>query len=193
MAIPRLCSIPGCRKPHQARGWCNKHYQRWVAHGDASYPVNFAGRGNPNRFYQIAIGYEDDRCLIWPYGSTSNGRGIIAVGDGKSAIVSRRVCEAVHGPAPSPRHEAAHSCGDGRCVNPRHLRWATHVENMADQLMHGTRNRGERNGAAKLTREDIPKIREMLKTQNYGEVADAFGVNRGTIWQIDKGNAWWWA
>jgi hypothetical protein len=28
------CTIPGCSKPHSARGWCNAHYYRWKCSGD---------------------------------------------------------------------------------------------------------------------------------------------------------------
>lgn len=30
----RICVIEGCGKPHRARGWCVKHYQRWETTGD---------------------------------------------------------------------------------------------------------------------------------------------------------------
>lgn len=30
----RTCSIDGCAKPHEARGWCPAHYRRWRATGD---------------------------------------------------------------------------------------------------------------------------------------------------------------
>jgi len=33
MANLRLCSIPGCGKPHQARGWCKMHQTRWLRRG----------------------------------------------------------------------------------------------------------------------------------------------------------------
>lgn len=29
-----ICSIEGCEKPVQARGWCSMHYKRWEEHGD---------------------------------------------------------------------------------------------------------------------------------------------------------------
>lgn len=28
------CSISGCERPVQARGWCQRHYVRWWKHGD---------------------------------------------------------------------------------------------------------------------------------------------------------------
>lgn len=28
------CAIPGCGKPHRARGWCKAHYSKWYRHGD---------------------------------------------------------------------------------------------------------------------------------------------------------------
>lgn len=30
----RTCTVKGCDKPHEARGWCPAHYQRWRATGD---------------------------------------------------------------------------------------------------------------------------------------------------------------
>src|SRR5687767_14547835 len=30
----RTCSIEGCERPVQARGWCTTHYHRWWKHGD---------------------------------------------------------------------------------------------------------------------------------------------------------------
>lgn len=32
----RTCTIKGCNKPTQARGWCSKHYFRWRRHGDTT-------------------------------------------------------------------------------------------------------------------------------------------------------------
>ena len=30
----RTCTIPGCGKKHDARGYCSGHYQKWRAYGD---------------------------------------------------------------------------------------------------------------------------------------------------------------
>ena len=32
--LPKLCSIPECEKPRNARGLCPMHYQRWKSHSD---------------------------------------------------------------------------------------------------------------------------------------------------------------
>uniref|UniRef100_A0AAU8B7E7 HNH endonuclease n=1 Tax=Dulem virus 39 TaxID=3145757 RepID=A0AAU8B7E7_9CAUD len=29
----RICSVPGCGKPHKAKGYCDKHYQRFKIYG----------------------------------------------------------------------------------------------------------------------------------------------------------------
>src|SRR6516162_9510939 len=38
------CSIKGCSRPVLARGWCGKHYQRWLYKGD---PKKLAKVGRP--------------------------------------------------------------------------------------------------------------------------------------------------
>lgn len=41
----RICSIEGCGKPHEARGWCSMHYMRWKTHGDVHYRDGYYTRG----------------------------------------------------------------------------------------------------------------------------------------------------
>lgn len=44
---------------------------------------------------------------------------------------ARVVCELIHGPAPTPMHEASHLCDDNwLCINPDHLIWETKKENL---------------------------------------------------------------
>lgn len=50
----------------------------------------------------------------------------------KSYNVARVMCEVIHGPAPTPEHEASHLCEDNwLCVCPDHLIWETKKENIA--------------------------------------------------------------
>jgi hypothetical protein len=90
----------------------------------------------------VALIHREESCLSWPYSRDSYGYGNIWH-ESRMQPVHRVVCEYVHGAAPTPKHEVAHNCGKGHegCVNPGHLRWATHRENMDDQYVHGTRFR----------------------------------------------------
>lgn len=38
------CSVPGCEKKAEKRGWCAMHYRRWRIHGDTSVTLK-AGNG----------------------------------------------------------------------------------------------------------------------------------------------------
>lgn len=124
----------------------------------------------------------------------------------KRRPVSRVVCEAFHGPAPTPEHQAAHNDGDPGNNHASNLRWATRVENMADCLRHGTRAigdrhgrktkpdqtcRGEKHGGAKLTSEAIRTIRLHPAAIGTGvALARQFSVSASLICRIRKNKAW---
>ena len=76
----------------------------------------------------------------------------------RTMAVNVLVCLAFHGPRPDD-HDAAHWNGDRTDNRPENLRWATRSDNLADRGRHGTINHGERNGQAKLTAEQVRKIR----------------------------------
>jgi len=192
MATSRLCSIPDCGKPAKVRGWCQNHYSRWRKHGDPS--AGRINRGDALRYFrEVVLVYDGDQCLTWPF-SKNGGYGQMRF-DGKPQLVSRLVCEAVYGPPPSPRHAAAHNCGKGDlgCCSPNHLRWATYAENSADQVLHGTSIRGERQGHAKLTAEKVRQIREMAKRgTRYKHISETYAVAFQTVFDIVHRRTWKW-
>lgn len=144
-------------------------------------------------FIRSVMTYQGADCLTWPYGAAKNGYGMVSHG-GRMRYVHRLVCEAVKGHAPTPKHEAAHSCGRGGegCVNPRHLSWKTRTENQADRLVHGTHNRGERQGMAKLTEADVRAIRQIGSAESLSAIGRKFGVHAKTVSQIFSGQNWGW-
>lgn len=192
--MTKQCTIDGCGRVHEARGWCKKHYNRWWRHGDPLKTlIPMTAYGEPATFLAKAISHHGDDCLKWPY-STARGYGRIKI-YGRQRYAHRLICEAVHGAPPTPEYECAHNCGRGHegCVNPSHLRWATSKENHADKLIHDTHQRGERHGRAKLTEADVHTIRRQLGTgQTQRSVAKDFGVHKRTISDILSGATWSW-
>lgn len=192
MATHSICSIPDCGKLWFCRGWCSAHYQRWREHGDPL--AGSTAKGKPERYFRdVVLVYDGNDCLAWPYGRRDNGYGSIHA-DGKNHIVSRRLCEEVNGPPPTPGHEAAHSCGNGHlgCCTKRHLSWKTPKENEVDKLTHGTRCRGERNGVAKLTEADVHEIRALRGSMTQSKIAAQFNLRRQQISRIHTGTSWAW-
>ena len=131
-------------------------------------------------------------CLIWPFNCDAHGYGLIQ-DNGKLARTSRIMCKLRHGEPPTPKHEAAHNCGKGHlgCVNPQHLQWKTAKENSADKLIHGTSQRGEKHGGAKLTEADVIAIRA-ISGISQRMIAKRYGVNQAQISLIIQHKRWAW-
>lgn len=144
--------------------------------------------------HEVALQHEGNDCLKWPFGRGPAGYGGTVIIDGKKFLVSRYICELVNGPPPTPKHEAAHSCGKGHegCIAPEHLEWKTHTENMADTILHGTHNRGERHGCVKLTEAAVREILALKGIETQSKLAARFGVDPSTISYIHAGRRWAW-
>lgn len=181
-----ICAAVGCIKRAHARGFCNAHYQRVLKYGMTELP-------GPKtwRYLRSLVGHIGDDCVIWPFARKSNGYGTIPR-NGRPSVASREMCRLAHGEPPTPAHEAAHSCGNGHlaCVNPTHLSWKTHQENVADMLSHGTRMTGEKNAAAKLTASDVIEIRQLYASMSCEEIASRFHVSGSNVWLIATRQSW---
>ena len=193
MANRELCSIDGCGKPRSRRRLCNSHYLRLRRHGSPFGGLRRAAHGEPSAWLRQHVGYSSDKCLAWPFARGRDGRGRIQ--NDISPQAHRAMCILAHGKPPSARHQAAHTCGKGHegCVNPAHLYWATPLENNADQIVHGTRLRGAKKPGARLTEDDVRKIRRMKDMGlSQREIGERFGVHAETIGDILRGATWSW-
>lgn len=109
----------------------------------------------------------------------------------KTRRVNRLVCEAFNGPPPNQEAHARHR--DGNLTNnaASNLSWGSAKENCEDKKVHGTLAIGSRQGTAKLTESDIPKIRTLL---NAGvpktHIADMYGVSGTCVYYIALGKTW---
>lgn len=190
MATQAICSIPECGKTHLAKGWCRKHYLRNYRTGKTSTDRTPAGAGL-EWLISVAMAYDGDECLSWPFGRNAYGYGLATV-DGQQKIASRILCEMVHGAPPNTNYDAAHSCGFGAqgCTTKSHLRWDTRAGNMADKIAHGTLLRGERSNLSKLSEADVREIRELAKTGAQREIAAHYGIDQSTVSDIKRRKSW---
>ena len=141
-------------------------------------------------FLEKAIGADTDACIPWPFAKTVAGYGKITINGILKGVPSEVLLRSGWS-KPSQRHVAAHSpevCHNPACINPRHLRWATPSENMADRILDGTANRGSRHGNAVLTETDIPAIRSDVRSP--AKIAADFGVSEATVRDVLSGRTW---
>jgi hypothetical protein len=99
----------------------------------------------------------------------------------------RVMLETFVGPCPDGM-EATHINGDksdNRLVN---LRWATHLDNIADKDLHGTTLRGSAVGNSKLTEEQAVEI---LHADGFHyHIAARYNISRTTVTLIKNRKIW---
>jgi len=87
-----------------------------------------------------------------------------------------------------------HRCDNPGCVNPSHLFLGTHQDNMADMAKKQRcyRPSGESHHKAKLTKNDVRKIRKIYADGQLfqKEISEMFDVDRTTISNIVTRRTW---
>lgn len=134
----------------------------------------------------VALGFEGDSCLVWPFAREVNGYG--SFGRNKQKVMAHRyICEWTRGAPPAPEMHAAHSCdnGPGGCVNPKHLEWKTAGSNQLDRRRTepGPGQRRKR----KLSMEQVDQIRAAKGTESTAETARRFGISEAHARHIQNG------
>ena len=106
-------------------------------------------------------------------------------------LVHRLVCEAFHGPAPSPHHHCAHADGDPLNNRADNLRWATPRENAEDTRQHGRMRLGENSNLAKLAPDQVRAIRARADAgEAIKSLAAEYGLTREGVSAIVKRKNW---
>lgn len=120
------CTVPGCSSligRKGARGWCSKHYQRWLKTGD---PEGSTALGVSERFWMKVR--KTPACWIWEASKDENGYGMFK--DSRMHRAHRWAYEHTVGPIPNGL-VLDHLCRTPSCVNPAHLEPVTNDENLA--------------------------------------------------------------
>ena len=178
------CRIEGCDRVSDSLGLCAGHRMRLRNGLEVNVPLKATHAERLSLLYGLK-GHQGAECVVWPY---AKGRGSIKI-DGRQRTAANAMCGIAHGP-PADDEEVAHSCnqGDFGCINPNHLRWATHTENMGDKFIHGTQPMGEKHYKSKITAEiALAVFKDARKPK---EVADAFGVSVALVSAIRYGGSW---
>lgn len=128
-------------------------------------------------------------CWIWHGSCDDDGYGRFKVGP-RTVHAHRYAFEQVFGPIPTGK-VLRHTCHCRQCCNPEHVIPGTHQENIADRQARGSTARGERNGRACLTTDQVIVIRDRLaQGETPYRIAKDYPVSARAIAHIRDGRTW---
>lgn len=124
--VRTFCATGTCNRPVEAWGMCSKHYARWRKHGD---PLG-GGRSyeTPEESFANRVEPQGD-CLFWTGSRDESGYGHFWTGEVLTRA-HRYAWMRVNGPIPDGML-VDHICHNKPCVEVKHLRLATHQQNIA--------------------------------------------------------------
>lgn len=192
MNVGNTCQHDNCNKKHHAKGYCSAHYQQLIKYGEIKIAPRKSNYGEGLQWLFNHIWYDDKiNCLTWPYVIDRHGRGRVSY-NGRQWQAHRLMCVLAKGKPPFEKAEATHTCGKGHeaCINPNHLVWKDHLENMLDRVVHNTLAKGSRQGHSKLTERDAFEIRQLRGYYSGVELSKLYGVSTSIISSIHNNKIW---
>jgi hypothetical protein len=131
-------------------------------------------------------------CWVWTASLKKDGYGNIGIA-GKTILAHRLSWELSFGSIPDG-FQVLHTCDNPPCCNPEHLFLGKPGDNAKDRDEKGRTNnhtKGENNGRAKLTVDQIVEIRRLRSTGlSLRKIASMFHVGNQHICRIVRGERW---
>lgn len=137
------CSIKDCPNPSRARGWCQKHYQRWYKWGDPNYTAqtSYAGMTLKEQFWnRVVKGSNLNDCWVWKGSTHDSGYGRLYGPKGTESAAHRYSYIIHFGEIPAGLF-VCHECDNPPCSNPSHLFVGTAKDNSDDMMIKGRGNK----------------------------------------------------
>lgn len=130
-------------------------------------------------------------CWLWMGRLNHKGYGHMfpKADNGWQTLAHRASWIRAHGAIPED-HFVLHKCDVPCCVNPAHLFLGGYQENMDDMVAKGRSHKpiGTRNGRAKLTEDDVRRIRQDARPNTT--ICLDYGVSNVVISNIKLGKSW---
>lgn len=135
-----FCDVSDCGRPRFGRAWCQKHYTRWLRHGDP-LATHSTRDIPPLARIESMIDRQPDGCWLWLGPLNRTGYAFRRAEKGSTCLVHRWMYEQLVGPIPADLHldhlchtrdetcTADRACLHRRRVNPDHLEPVTAAEN----------------------------------------------------------------
>ena len=136
---PKPCSIEGCAKRAESRGWCQMHYKRWQTTGDPLRTLNptieerfwaKVDKAGPVPAYAPELG----QCWLWTAYCQPDGYGQFKIADGLTGA------HAFLGGRAPKGFEWDHLCRVPSCVRPTHLQLVPQPVNNMRGLSRSAQN-----------------------------------------------------
>ena len=128
---------------------------------------------------------DENFCWEWKGAIDAYGYGVLSNKD--KTTKAHRVSYEIYYAKPLGDLHCLHRCDNPSCVNPLHLFAGTNLDNVRDKVKKGRcytgNQKGENNGASKLSDTQVSKIRELYNSGKYTtlKLGEMYNVNRSTI------------
>lgn len=182
----QTCAVDECDRERRTRGWCAAHYNHWYTTGETpTRPFTDKARFDK---YVDKKGF--DECWPWLAGRSGAGYGKFRL-NGRTVSAHRASYVLNKGTIPDGLL-VRHTCDNKPCVNPNHLITGTPKDNARDAVERGLYPRGESQGRAKLTLQEVDEIRALLHINRDSNraIGERYGVSKATVQRIAAGRTW---